>query len=61
MDFDDHERTVESDAIACNERCAGTEGCVGSSYWSDGGCHLVGDGATLVRNDNVISYDCRRN
>jgi hypothetical protein len=40
-------RTVEKSAETCFDRCVATDGCVQINFWAkDGGCHLVGAGAT---------------
>jgi len=58
IDFGSHGRSVESSAQACRDRCSRTSGCVGSSFWSNGGCHLAGFGATLQNWNGVQSYSC---
>jgi len=56
----DHDkRTVEHTAEACRDRCEQTQGCVGVSFWRDGGCHLTSDTSATLRNDgSVTSWDC---
>ena len=58
VDFDSHVRSVTSSPETCRDRCSSTSGCIGSSWWSDGGCHLAGSGATLQSDSNVQSYSC---
>ena len=59
LDIPGEVRTVENSLESCRQRCVNTAGCYGMSFWPDGGCHLAGEDATLVaNNDNVQSYGC---
>lgn len=41
-------RTSEQSPLACQQRCADTNGCAFFSYWPNGGCHLTtGDAVVL--------------
>ena len=47
-------RTVETSVEACFDRCDATNGCKHINFWAkDGGCHLVGAGATGTPNKKV--------
>jgi len=60
IDYGVNGRTVTKDAKECSYRCETTSDCIGSSWWSDGGCHLVTDGAELEYKSGVTSYRCLR-
>jgi hypothetical protein len=52
----DSTRTVEKSADACMVRCDATDGCMHINFWNhDGGCHLVGAGATGTPNKKVTA------
>jgi len=51
-------RTVTQDAHECARRCESAPDCIGSSWWSDGGCHLSTYGAHLVADSHVMSSRC---
>jgi hypothetical protein len=55
-------RSVTSSSEACRDRCAAVPGCIGSSWWPNGGCHISGSGASLIPDDArwgaVSAYEC---
>eukprot|EP00445_Apocalathium_hangoei_P079935 CAMPEP_0204179470 /NCGR_PEP_ID=MMETSP0361-20130328/50179_1 /ASSEMBLY_ACC=CAM_ASM_000343 /TAXON_ID=268821 /ORGANISM="Scrippsiella Hangoei, Strain SHTV-5" /LENGTH=654 /DNA_ID=CAMNT_0051138733 /DNA_START=10 /DNA_END=1970 /DNA_ORIENTATION=- len=42
------EKTSETNAAACQARCAATAGCTHFTFWPDGGCHLTDNTAMQV-------------
>ena len=48
---------MESSAENCRKRCQITNGCIGSSWWQNGGCHLS-NGGELVDATNVTASAC---
>ena len=61
LDYEGQGRTVESSAEQCATRCLNTANCIGSTFYSDGGCHLSADGAELVEAGDVIAHECTSN
>ena len=51
-------RSQEASPEACAARCASLPDCIGSSFWSNGGCHLAGEGAALIDDEIVQSTKC---
>jgi len=58
IDYGVNGRTVTQDAHDCARRCELTPDCIGSSWWSDGGCHLSTYGARLVADSWATSSEC---
>jgi len=61
LDYGNHGRTETQDAHECAGRCALISDCIGSSWWSDGGCHIATYGAVLINAPDwevVTSYSC---
>jgi len=59
LDYGMEKKTKEGSATACSERCKKARGCIGSSFWRDGGCHLAGAGATLgPAKWGAVSHKC---
>jgi len=58
IDFGSHRRTVTGTPLGCAQRCENTEGCIGSSWWPDGGCHIADSQAQLIDASGVTSYSC---
>jgi len=58
IDYEENGRTVTKDAHECARRCELTPDCIGSSWWSDGGCHLSTYGAHLVADPWATSSGC---
>jgi len=57
IDYGSNYRTVEVSAEECRDRCKSLEGCTGSSWWEDGGCH-VSSSTELEEKEGVTSYVC---
>jgi len=60
LDYSGQGRTVTSTAKDCMYRCQMSPGCVGSSWWNDGGCHITNNKNNPLDGESVVtSYDCR--
>merc|ERR1712066_605238 len=60
LDYSGQGRTVTSTAKDCMYRCQMSPGCVGSSWWNDGGCHITNNKNNPLDGEGVVtSYDCR--
>jgi len=57
IDYGSNYRTVEVSAEECRDRCKSLEGCTGSSWWENGGCH-VSSSTELEEQEGVTSYVC---
>jgi len=58
IDYGTHTRSVETSAEKCRDRCQNLDDCKGSSFWSDGGCHLS-NSDELIESSGVTSYICQ--
>ena len=48
-------RSVETNAVACQARCASVSGCAYFSFWADGSCHLSSSVSTPVTKNQVLA------
>ena len=53
-----HNRYTTGSAFECAILCQNINDCHGTSWWSDGGCHLSNKRAKLVHSKSVVAFDC---